>query len=215
MDQKEKISGEIAGNEITPEQVDGMDVRLAALAWENYLKLRANNVSEKESRSALMETMREMLARDGKTANNPPSFDGHPKESAEELKKYLCGELVAANSRLAPLLMKLGSAGQNIRKHANEIVPELVELQTEYASIKCAVENELRAANKDSGTELYKRLAEFNRKLAHITNEFDDKQFATATTNLGKMISNHEDAIDKLERLLEEIRSSKQIAIKK
>lgn len=80
---------------ITMEEIDAIDPRRAALAWENFLKRLGNDIREDDARKLLEEELKEF-------SNNKNKIDdsilwGSPEIRVNELKLYLLGELDASS----------------------------------------------------------------------------------------------------------------------
>ncbi|MEK7151346.1 MAG: hypothetical protein AAB784_01345 [Patescibacteria group bacterium] len=82
---------------ITLEEIDAMDPKRVALAWENFLKRLGGDMREDDARKLLEEELREF-------SNNKNEIDsvvlwGSPEIRVTELKLYLLGEIDAVSLR--------------------------------------------------------------------------------------------------------------------
>lgn len=81
--------------------LDSIHPKLAALAWENFLKRIADGMKEEAARPIFFGELQEYMGRPEPKNPNMPFLDGNPDASYEELKKYLADKLMVSESRFA------------------------------------------------------------------------------------------------------------------
>ena len=80
---------------ITMEEIDAMDPRRAALAWENFLKRLGNGIHEDDARKLLNEELKEFSSK--KNGFDDTILWGLSEIRVNELKLYLLGEIDASS----------------------------------------------------------------------------------------------------------------------
>lgn len=123
---------------IAPELVDRIDSKLAALAWENYLKRRAGDMTEDDARKSLLEELRGRLANPAAKprSENIALLDVDAAASMEELKQYLSGKFPAGQSRFAKTLLPELARGEDGGIHAREEGAEVSAARTVFEKSK-------------------------------------------------------------------------------
>lgn len=99
------------------EQIDEMDPKLAALAWENFLKRLASGIPEHEARSILKEELQDYQIRGKARSSNVPLLDSQVEISRSELIQYLERRLAPEQSRIWK--SEFGEAGSLPRSSKN------------------------------------------------------------------------------------------------
>ena len=160
---------------IKPEQIDDIDPRLAAWAWENFLKRIASGALQEEAHKTLMEELHESIAKKKPRSCGLPLL-GNPQEDRNELMRYLEGKLIPRQSKVWESEFEEPKSAQKKGQTGVRDILEATEAKEHYTTLF----NELNAIfNKISPAELpdkqVREFAELYHKFTVIKGGLEEK----------------------------------------
>src|SRR3989338_4082083 len=158
---------------------EGMDERLLALQWQNFLKRIAGRIlSEQEAKTLLITELEELRASKKRATGNVPLLDDDAAASIQELQQYLSGAIRPQESRFAlkefPELY-LPSRGYELSRLPTECLKAKQEYLRSYEALYVLVySTDFHVFEEKKYPELYNRFL----GILHAMTSFDEKSYA-------------------------------------
>ena len=189
---------------ISPEDIDKIDIRRAALAWQNFIKRLAGEMPENTAKEILIEELKEFANKKEPVNPNIALMNARPEESVAELKKYITGKMGTMKSMFwfselqRPRNFFLGRPGFVKGKER-----EYLEARQKFDSLFNTVRTMFEKNWKHGLTDEQKRLHnKFTRTLDKLTERLENFE------EFEKIVEGYRTAILELEEIKKELESA-------